>query len=139
MSALDAAILALVTRLAGKPSPSPAPSFIPSPSVPDGLTLRHTILASGTPNKSAWPEWVYVVAVGGGGGGDNVGGGGGGGCFQGWVRTASVGAVVIGAGGAGKSSGPSNAGSPTVIGPIRAPGGGATSLGPSEAGESPRV
>lgn len=133
MSALEAAILALVTKIAGKPAPGPSPSFIPSPSVPNGLTLRHTITASGTPDKSAWPEWVYVVAVGGGGSATADYGGGGGACFQGWVKKASVDAVTIGAGG---SPGP---GSPTVIGPVRAPGGARgnalASLTPPGAGE----
>lgn len=104
----------------------PAPSFIPSPSVPAGLTLRNTYTTSQT--GLTFPrDWVYVVAVGGGGSGtglSNFAGGGGGACIQGWVRATDLTAVTIGAGGAASATSSGNIGSTTIAGPIRAPGGG---------------
>lgn len=128
MGDLEHGIFSLLVKMAAMAG-GPAPSFIPSPKVPAGLTLRSTITTSQTPTKTSWPEWVYVVAVGGGGSGSGASavGGGGGACIQGWMRSDDVGAVTIGAGAAGGT--PGNGyhglkGSATSIGPIRAPGGG---------------
>lgn len=126
--------ISVIGGSSGGAAPStPAPGFIPSPAVPAGLTLRQTITASGTPTKTGWPEWVYVVAVGGGGsGGDGESAGGGGGaCIQGWMQAQAIGAIAIGAGGAPPGSGAGNVGSQTTVGPVRAGGGGGGSLTPA--------
>lgn len=98
------AIFAMVDDLLKKPAPAPAPSFIPSPAVPPGLTLRHTYLTS--QSGLTFPvEWVYFVGVGGGGSGAGkygaagAGGGGGAACIQGWMRSSILTSVTIGAGG----------------------------------------
>lgn len=129
MGDLEAGILALVDELVLRNAPSPAPSFVPSPAVPAGLTLHNTYTTS--TGSLTWPvDWVYVVAVGGGGSGSsdgtasNVAGGGGGACVQGWVRAADLTSVTIGAGGAGVIGALGNNGGDTIAGPIRAPGGG---------------
>ncbi|MSZ78022.1 MAG: hypothetical protein F2667_13025, partial [Actinobacteria bacterium] len=117
------------TQIPAGASAAPSPSFIPSPAVPAGLTLRQTYTSSQT--GLTWPvDWVYVVAAAGGGSGaltinvQSVGGGSGA-CFQGWMRASDLTALTIGAGGASVSGGSAlgNNGGTTIVGPVRAPGG----------------
>lgn len=111
-------------------------SFIPSMFVPPGLTLQHTYTTSQT-LPTFDPEWVYVVAVGGGGGGVGAAGGyagGGGACIQGWVKSAALTSVTIGAGGVGSANSASSRGGTTNAGPISAAGGGSGATGVGTAG-----